>query len=276
VAGVAAVASYAHTRDLAERAGEGWLSWLLPLAVDGLVVAASMTMVARRRTGRSAGALSWVSLLAGLGASLGANVAAAEPTLIGRAVSAWPPVALLLAYELLMQQGRHGQEPAGKPPADVPATADRQVSGTSAVLPVAAAPDDAPAEAVLERLRQEDSARALPLLPAAAEPALPSAAPATPPSVVPVVPGPVAPSAAPEPVRCAAVPMTAPRAPYPSLDDDRRRARARYRQAAAAGERLTGERLGAAFGRSERWGRDQIAAVRQEDAHPPKVPSSVH
>jgi hypothetical protein len=45
-------------------------------------------------------------VLAGLTASLAANVAGAQPTLVGRLVAAWPPVALLLAYELLMQQVR--------------------------------------------------------------------------------------------------------------------------------------------------------------------------
>jgi hypothetical protein len=34
---------------------------------------------------------------------MAANVAAADPTAIGRLVAAWPPVALLLAWELLMQ-----------------------------------------------------------------------------------------------------------------------------------------------------------------------------
>jgi hypothetical protein len=45
-----------------------------------------------------------VALLLGLGASLAANVAAADPTVQGRLVAAWPPIGLLLAYELLMQQ----------------------------------------------------------------------------------------------------------------------------------------------------------------------------
>jgi hypothetical protein len=104
VALVAAVASYEHMRALAALAGEGWRSWLLPLSVDGLAVAASMTMLVRRRAGLPAGGLAWVALLLGLGASLAANVAAAEPTVTGRLVAAWPPVGLLLAYELLMQQ----------------------------------------------------------------------------------------------------------------------------------------------------------------------------
>jgi Protein of unknown function (DUF2637) len=85
------------------RPAEGWRAWLRPVSVDGLIVAASMSMLVRRRAGMPAGALAWTSLLAGIGASLAANVAAAEPTMVGRIVAAWPPVALLLAWELLMQ-----------------------------------------------------------------------------------------------------------------------------------------------------------------------------
>src|SRR4029453_4496772 len=76
VALVAAVASYEHMRALAELAGGGGRSCLLPISVDGLAVAASMTMLVRRRCGQPAGALPWVALLLGLGASLAANVAA--------------------------------------------------------------------------------------------------------------------------------------------------------------------------------------------------------
>jgi hypothetical protein len=107
VALVAAVASYEHMRALAVVAGEGWRSWLLPISVDGLAVAASMTMLVRRRAGLPAGGLAWAALLMGLGASMAANVAAAQPTVAGRLVAAWPPVALLLAYELLMRQLGH-------------------------------------------------------------------------------------------------------------------------------------------------------------------------
>jgi hypothetical protein len=123
VALVAAVASYEHMRALAGLAGEGWRSWLLPISVDGLAVAASMTMLVRRRAGLAAGVLPWAALLLGLGASLAANVAAAEPTVVGRLVAAWPPVGLLLSYELLMQQ--HGT--GGRP--------DVQQSGPGAVRP---------------------------------------------------------------------------------------------------------------------------------------------
>lgn len=120
VAVVAGVVSYLHLHDLAVRAGEGWRSWLVPLAVDGLVVAASMTMVIRRRAGTTAGWLAWTSMTAGIMASLAANIAAAHPTLIGRTVAAWPPLALLLAYELLMGQVQtaHHDEPADQPPTE--------------------------------------------------------------------------------------------------------------------------------------------------------------
>jgi len=73
VAGVAAVASYEHMRALASVAGEGWRSWLLPVSVDGLAVAASMTILVRRRAGLPAGVLPWAALLLGLGASLAAT-----------------------------------------------------------------------------------------------------------------------------------------------------------------------------------------------------------
>jgi Protein of unknown function (DUF2637) len=119
VALVAAVASYEHMRALAETSGEGWRAWLLPISVDGLAVAASMTMLVRRRAGERTGVLAWVALLLGLGASLAANVAAAEPTVPGRLVAAWPPVGLLLAYELLMQQIKGRGGPGVQPSAPV-------------------------------------------------------------------------------------------------------------------------------------------------------------
>jgi hypothetical protein len=111
VALVAGVASYDHQRVLAELAGEGWRAYLLPLSVDGLIVAASMSMLVRRRAGEPAGALAWCALLLGLAASLAANVVAADPelvdpVLVSRVVAAWPPIALGLSFELSIGQLR--------------------------------------------------------------------------------------------------------------------------------------------------------------------------
>ncbi|GLZ29367.1 hypothetical protein Lesp02_15570 [Lentzea sp. NBRC 105346] len=102
VAAVAAVVSFDHMRALASDAGEGWKAWILPVSVDGMLVSASLVMLTRKRANQPVGLLAWAGLVLGLLVSLAANVAAAEPTLIGRLVAAWPPVALGLSYELLL------------------------------------------------------------------------------------------------------------------------------------------------------------------------------
>jgi Protein of unknown function (DUF2637) len=132
VALVAAIASYDHQRLLAELAGEEWRAWLLPISVDGLILTASRTMLTRQRAGRSAGWLAWTAMLAGLTASLAANVAGAQPTLVGRLVAAWPPVALLLAYELLMQQVRATSRTAATRRTAPPTRPRRAVAAASA------------------------------------------------------------------------------------------------------------------------------------------------
>jgi hypothetical protein len=108
VAFVAAVASYAHMSELARHAGEGWLAWFLPVSVDGLVVAGSTTMVVRRRRGEGGGWLAWLAVGLGMGASLAANVVAADPSLVEpgvvrRVIAGWPPVALAISAELALQ-----------------------------------------------------------------------------------------------------------------------------------------------------------------------------
>lgn len=67
-----------------------WVAALTPLSVDGMNVAASTTLLADSRSGRKGGALPWALLVAGSVASLAANVAVAEPTLIGQVIAAWP------------------------------------------------------------------------------------------------------------------------------------------------------------------------------------------
>ncbi|MEU9891473.1 DUF2637 domain-containing protein [Sphaerisporangium sp. NPDC051011] len=107
LAAIAAVVSCRHMYELAVSHGEGaWTAALVPLSVDGMIVASSMSLLLRSRAGLSGGWLAWFLLVAGSLASLGANVAAAEPTLIGRVIAAWPSFALIGAYEMLMGQIR--------------------------------------------------------------------------------------------------------------------------------------------------------------------------
>jgi hypothetical protein len=113
VAAVAAVVSYQHAHEVALAAGENRLSAvLLPLSIDGAVLAGSMGLLADSRTGRSASRLAWCLLGLGAVATLGANIAAADPHVIARVVAAWPAVAFVLAVETLLSMIRRGSVPA--------------------------------------------------------------------------------------------------------------------------------------------------------------------
>lgn len=90
-----------------------------------MIVAASTTVLADSRAGRRGGVLPWALLVAGSVASLAANVAVAEPTLVGRVIAAWPSFALTASYELLTRQVRAGAA------ADADGAQERQASSRS-------------------------------------------------------------------------------------------------------------------------------------------------
>jgi hypothetical protein len=62
------------------------------------------------------GFLPWALLVVASVASLAANVAVAQPTATGRVIAAWPPFAMIAAYELLMRQVRRSATTSGKAP----------------------------------------------------------------------------------------------------------------------------------------------------------------
>jgi hypothetical protein len=114
LAGIAAIVSYRHMHTLALQHGETvWTAALIPLSVDGMIVASSMSLLLDSRRGTRSGHLPWALLMIGSTASLAANVAVAEPTLYGRVIAAWPSLALIGAYELLMRQIRLNTADAG-------------------------------------------------------------------------------------------------------------------------------------------------------------------
>jgi len=113
---IAGTVSYLHMHMLVELHGQpGWVAALTPCSVDGMIVAASTTLLADSRSGGRGGLLPWSLLVAGSVASLAANVAVAEPTVTGRVIAAWPSFALIAAYELLMRQVRRSAAASGKP-----------------------------------------------------------------------------------------------------------------------------------------------------------------
>jgi hypothetical protein len=115
---VAAAASYEHAYDLVRAHGEaGWAARLIPLTVDGLIYASSMVMLDSARRKMPVPALARWLLGLGIAATLAANVAhGLGDGLAGAAVAAWPAVALVGSYELLMMVIRSSQVPAGCTP----------------------------------------------------------------------------------------------------------------------------------------------------------------
>lgn len=118
VAGVAAVVSYEHAYDLVRAQGEtGWTARMIPFTVDGLIYASSMVMLDSARRGTPVPALARWLLGLGIAATLAANVAhGLGHGLTGAAVAAWPAVALVGSYELLMMVIRSSQVPADHTP----------------------------------------------------------------------------------------------------------------------------------------------------------------
>lgn len=151
VAGIAAVVSYSHMQQLAERAGEEWRSWLLPLSIDGLVVAASMVLVTRRRAGLPGGVLAWLALGAGVLASLAANIADARPDVTARLVAGWPALAFAVALELLLQQRRAERDQEAGELAPVPLPAPELVEPVAPDVVDEFMPADMPALAPVVR-----------------------------------------------------------------------------------------------------------------------------
>jgi Protein of unknown function (DUF2637) len=79
---IAGTVSYLHMHALVAAHGQpGWVAALTPLSEDGMIVAASTTLLADSRSGGRGGVLPWALLAVGSVASLAANVAVAEPTM---------------------------------------------------------------------------------------------------------------------------------------------------------------------------------------------------
>jgi hypothetical protein len=114
VAVIAAVISYRHAHELVRTHGEtGLTARLVPFTVDGLIWAASMVILdASRRKQRVPTLAKW-SLGVGIVATIGANVAhGLNHGPIGALVSAWPALALVGSFELLMMLTRSSAPPA--------------------------------------------------------------------------------------------------------------------------------------------------------------------
>jgi hypothetical protein len=143
VAGFAAVVSYSHIYDLGHAHGQdGTAARLLPLSVDGLILAASLVLLHEARNGRGAPALARLMLWLGIGATVGANIAyGAGFGLLGALISAWPAVAFIGAVEIVMQLVRRARGPARATTGpDVPGDVEQAVRAAYAASVAAGAP----------------------------------------------------------------------------------------------------------------------------------------
>jgi hypothetical protein len=166
VAVVAGWVSYRHAVTVVSAHGEsGWVGRVYPATVDGLIVAASMVLLdAARHRDRAPGLAVWL-LAAGITATLAANIlAGAGYGTLGAVVSAWPALAFVGCYELLMLLVRASARRATTAPVEQPESAAATAPGersrpapasTSAAAP-AAAPEAHPGNA------PESTRRALP------------------------------------------------------------------------------------------------------------------
>ena len=111
VAVVAAIISYQHAYELVRSHGEaGMTARLLPFTVDGLIWAASMVVLDASRRNQPVPRLAAWSLGAGVVATIGANLAhGVGHGPVGALVSAWPALALVGSFELLMMLIRAGR-----------------------------------------------------------------------------------------------------------------------------------------------------------------------
>lgn len=109
VATVAAIVSYRHAYHVVRSYGEdGLTARLVPLTVDGLIYASSMVMLHSARHGRPVPTLARWLLGLGIAATVAANAAhglSFGP--VGAIVAAWPALALVGSYELLMLMVRN-------------------------------------------------------------------------------------------------------------------------------------------------------------------------
>ncbi len=110
--------SYSHIYTLARDHGQAIASAaLLPLAGDGLIAAASSAMLVASRQGRDVPVLARVMLLAGIGATIAANVGyGLHAGITGALLSVWPVAAYVGCMELLTWMRRNtGMHPAARP-----------------------------------------------------------------------------------------------------------------------------------------------------------------
>jgi hypothetical protein len=149
VAGVAARVSYSHIREVALYGHQpGEVAALLPLAVDGMMLIATLAMAEDKAANRHPRGWARAGFWFGAAISTAANVAATvvhygwEPLAIG--VAALAPLLLLWAIEIVARPGKPKSTPAIEPAISVPSNVAELESPDLPEAPVSPATPTAP------------------------------------------------------------------------------------------------------------------------------------
>jgi hypothetical protein len=112
VAVVAGIVSFTHIEALALAHGYTLMAArLLPVSVDGLIVASSLALLTEARSPHPRPGLARTGLVLGILATLAANVAAgAHFGIVGGLVNAWPAIAFIVASEILLRMLRAARD----------------------------------------------------------------------------------------------------------------------------------------------------------------------
>lgn len=104
VASVAGLLSYWHAVTVVGKHGQpGVYGHLYPATIDGLLIAASMVLLDAARNHEKPHWLAWLLAAGGTFMTLGANVLdGIEYGFLGSVIAAWPALALVGAYEMIM------------------------------------------------------------------------------------------------------------------------------------------------------------------------------
>ena len=148
--GCDAVFSYVSTRNLAERFGFGWLSWLFPLCLDATAAVGMELWLSRSPAQRPA---KWLALSA-IALSLAANMTDwyLAQNSWGSAVLGAVPPAMLAAQLLVLHKHESGQPRPRRTPATPASASRRRAAPRRGTGPKPAVPD---AE-LLEQLRAHE------------------------------------------------------------------------------------------------------------------------
>jgi hypothetical protein len=130
VAMIAAVVSYIHIEHLAAVNGQTMLAaYLLPLSIDGTVVAASMVMLRAARAGLGTPWLARFMLGLAVTATLAANIGYGLPHgLPGALISGWPAVAFIGCAEMAISAVRRLRPAEGNGTTSAPVPADAETA----------------------------------------------------------------------------------------------------------------------------------------------------